>query len=433
METYLSLVAPRSEAPEKFHFWCGASAIAGVLRRHVYLPQGLFTWYPNLYILLIAPPGIAQKSTSIDTGLDMLKAIPDVVLGPDCSTWQQLITAVASSTVECLLTEINSPEPVLQPMSAITLGISEFGSFLDPKDYNMVNGLTDLYDCREKFDKQTKTSGNDFIINPCVNLIAGTTPDWMRDNFNTQFGGWGFSSRIIMLSEYRKSKVIPYPDALWGHKPVSQWMEEAGLIEDLKMMAALKGPYQMSTSAREYGTAWYTAHDQKRNDLTEARDTNPWLMYYLARKQAHMHKLAMVIAASRRNELIITCDDLRDSARHCDEVEIELVNIFRKLGVSRTQTDSKVSAVLDVIKFFFSKYNCPVPKEDLYPPLMREMTSQQMNDALDYLLKGNIIRIVAIQGKSMIELVAEDILADLGSPEASTGPRNVGSASELLQ
>lgn len=386
--------------------------IAGVLRRHVFFPQGLFTWYPNLYILLVAPPGVAQKSTSIDSGLDLLKLIPDVVLGPDCTSWQQFIKVVADSTVECLLSAPGTSELILQPMSAVTLGISEFGSLLDPRDIGMVNALTDLYDCREKFDKQTLTQGSSLILNPCVNMIAGTTPDWMRDNFNSQFGGWGFSSRIIMLSETRKSKVISYPDELWEHRPVSDWMEEAGLVDDLKSMSSMKGAYKLGKEARSYGNDWYIMHDTKRNQLLEGHDTNPWLMYYLARKQAHMHKLAMIIAASRRNELIITLDDLRDAARHCDEVEIELTNIFRRFGGdNRGPAESKSGMVLELIKFFFSKYNTLVAKEDLYPPLMRDMTSREMNDALDYLLKGNIIRLVVKGGKTMIELVAEEAAA----------------------
>ena len=46
------------EAPKHMYFWAGVSAIAGALRRKVWIDQAYFRWYPNFYICLVAPPGI---------------------------------------------------------------------------------------------------------------------------------------------------------------------------------------------------------------------------------------------------------------------------------------------------------------------------------------------------------------------------------------
>jgi hypothetical protein len=47
--------------------------------------------------------------------------------------------------------------------------------------------------------KATKTQGDNVLMNPFVNMIAGTTPKWLADNFKGHFGGWGLSSRIIFV------------------------------------------------------------------------------------------------------------------------------------------------------------------------------------------------------------------------------------------
>jgi hypothetical protein len=63
------------------------------------------------------------------------------------------------------------------PMSAITIESSEFGNLLDPQDRAMVDLLVALWDGKEgAFEKQTKGSGNDTVVNPWINIVACTTP-----------------------------------------------------------------------------------------------------------------------------------------------------------------------------------------------------------------------------------------------------------------
>ena len=39
-----------TEAPRRMHFWCGVSALAGVLRRRVWLDLKRYKIYPNFYV-----------------------------------------------------------------------------------------------------------------------------------------------------------------------------------------------------------------------------------------------------------------------------------------------------------------------------------------------------------------------------------------------
>ena len=43
-----------TESPSMFHLWVGISTIASVIDRDVYVNQGYFKIYPNLYIILVA-------------------------------------------------------------------------------------------------------------------------------------------------------------------------------------------------------------------------------------------------------------------------------------------------------------------------------------------------------------------------------------------
>ena len=134
-----------SEAPKIFHFWAGVSAVAGALRRKVWFDQIKFKWYPSFYIIFVAPPGVATKSTTADGSMDLLREVPGIKFGPDEVTWQQLVVAFAAA---------NESFPVGDewlPMSPITILASEFGMLMDFEDSKMVNLFITLWDGRKQF------------------------------------------------------------------------------------------------------------------------------------------------------------------------------------------------------------------------------------------------------------------------------------------
>src|SRR5258707_15834538 len=83
-----------SESPTTFHFWTGVSTLAGALRRRVWIDMKKFQWTPNFYIILVGPPGIAAKSTSLSMGMSLLGKVPGVKFGPESMTWQALAKAL---------------------------------------------------------------------------------------------------------------------------------------------------------------------------------------------------------------------------------------------------------------------------------------------------------------------------------------------------
>ena len=51
IKAYVDLQSAHSESPKQFHFWSAVSAIAGALRRQVWIDQRQFQWTPNMYIV----------------------------------------------------------------------------------------------------------------------------------------------------------------------------------------------------------------------------------------------------------------------------------------------------------------------------------------------------------------------------------------------
>jgi hypothetical protein len=88
-----------SESPDAYHFWTGVGTIAGTLRRRVWLDMRHFQWTPNFCIILVGPPGVANKSTTIRIGSSLLAQVDGIHFGPQSMTWQSLIQTLEQSNI----------------------------------------------------------------------------------------------------------------------------------------------------------------------------------------------------------------------------------------------------------------------------------------------------------------------------------------------
>lgn len=317
--------AKHTEAPVHMHFWAGVSAIAGALRRKVWIDMAYFKWYPNFYICLVAPPGIVSKSTTAGIAMNLLRRVPGIRFGPDVVTWPALVQAFAE------VTETFEYESLLHVMSALTLESSEFGNLLNPQDKEMVDLLVALWDGKQgSFKKATKHSGSDEIQNPWINLIACTTPSWIAGNFPEYMIGGGFTSRTIFVYADKKAKYVAYPGL---HVPANLSAQEDALVSDLEHIATnLAGEYKLTPEALAWGERWYKRHySVKPANLDMDRFGG-----YIARKQTHIHKLAMVLAASSGDSMTIHPEHLQVADNMVTDLEPDMQFVFQRIGQADT-------------------------------------------------------------------------------------------------
>jgi hypothetical protein len=309
------------EAPEHMYKWVGVSTVAGALRRKVWIDQYYFQWYPNFYVILVAPPGIVSKSTTAAIGMNLLRKVMGIRFGPDVVTWQALVTAFAEAGEAF---EINGEWITMSPL---TIESSEFGNLLNPADKQMVDLMVSLWDGKQgNFEKRTKGSGNDVVQNPWINLIACTTPSWIAGNFPEYMIGGGFTSRALFVYAEEKARYNAYPGLT---VPDHLRDIEAKLVQDLEHISLLlAGPYVLTPAAVAWGENWYKDHYATVNpNLDEERFGG-----YRARKQTHIHKLALIIAAAQRDDRIITAEDLQTANEWVTELEADMPKVFSKIG-----------------------------------------------------------------------------------------------------
>lgn len=404
ISSYVDLFGPRSEAPSHIHWWVACSMIGGACTRRIWIDEKTFRYYPNLFIVIVGPPAVISKSTVINLGVNILKDIPHIAIGADNTTYPAFIQDLSKrqSDIQDTFPD-NDMDAEWIRQCAITLPISEFGTFFKPEEEDMVNGLTDLFDCRSIMVKDTKFAGRDVVEHPFVNLIACTTPDWIRDKLTSSIGGWGLSSRIIFLWADEKTRFIPRPSKLWKLDEFEKGVQR--LTNDLFEISQLAGEITWSHDADELWSEWYKSTMTEIQEYNKQPDHNTWVSYFLGRKQVHIQKLAMILSVSRSDSLVITEQDLTNAIIKVNSVENEIKNIFTNLPQASSSALTEQSVLVRIKSEIMKTTEERILKLAVYGKVSYLVDSTTANRIVENAINRKEFKQVVAGGMTYLEIV----------------------------
>jgi len=319
------------EAPDRVHFWVGVATVAGALRRRVWIEQPKFDWAPNFYIMLVGPPGIIAKTTSMNAGMGLLEQIkPKIHFGPESMTWQALGHDLMEAKEVIVLGTGEDAEKI--PISALTIAAGEAGTLLKLDDDGLASMLITVWEGQRSyrpFRHATVSASQLDVVNPCLNVICCTTPDWLKRNFPDHMIGGGLSSRITFVYADRKRRLVAYPSRVWKDNVQRQTELRKGLIADLEEIAKLKGRFTLTDAAMDWGEAW---HERVWNGPRPPHLASARYDAYISRKQTTLHKIAMILSVVRNDDLTITPDLLEEADILLTANEQDMVKVYNSIG-----------------------------------------------------------------------------------------------------
>lgn len=283
------------EAPGSFHFWTAMSVLSAVVQRRAWLSKGIYRVYPNLYVILVAPTGRCRKTGCIKVGIELAGKIDYLNIIADKTTPEALLEALMQSKVqveddEDLLTPGMAPSNGGKTLSLDSTGFirsTEMSTFLNKSNYTsgMITLLTDLYDCPDDFTYLTRTQKPIVLDNIFINMLAGTTPEWLATNLPESAFEGGFMSRVIWVVKHWKDRVIPLED-----EPDPAKMKR--LVQMLNYIHSHQhGPMVFSDQAKQWYINWYTNNSMQVSDSEK-------LSGFHERLPDTMLKVAMLLQAA---------------------------------------------------------------------------------------------------------------------------------------
>ncbi len=377
LTTFGEWTLPRSEAPETFIFWTGLFTLASVVRRHVKIPKTMFgSWdaSPNLYVLFIAPPGAARKSTTANYTEDLLDYVPDVTKAPELITKESLLSAIVKS-----------------PDNSMAITAPEFGEFIAKSGPDMYGFLTNIFDGKKNISVSTLSRGLELAEKPCVNLLGATTPIWLADNMPESVIGGGFASRVIFIFEETVRRRKLYYDDL-DHDLLERLRQD--LVDDLVHIANdIAGDFTIEEDAKVFMTDWYLKN-------AETTSVSEYKMHgYYERRPAHIHKVAMLLHLAYADDLVITKQDFIEAINLLRQIEKKLPKTFQSVGKNTYAVDARRIAE-------YVREKKKVSQPELYSQFFHVATPNMLQEFITALVLMQEIKTV-VEGSTIFYLSPE--------------------------
>lgn len=357
-----------TDSPELFRYWAAVACVSGLLERRTWLVTKKDPLYPNLFILLVAPPGVGKSQ--IITRVNKI-----------WNLGQELRVAPSSITragLEDFMLEkhrqVNLPGVGPYTFHSVLVASSEFGNLIKEYELDQINMLNQIFDCEDQYEFATRGGGRKKIDAPHLALIAGTQPQYLAHVFPANAYGMGFTSRLIMVYASGSREGREAPD-IFGQNTASE-------IPDALAKAAVK-MYEMvgAFTLTEDVKAWL---EEKNKKWWEPTPTHPKLEHYITRRTVHILKLTMCFAAAGGRQRL----EVRDAEKALSlllRTEKEMPQIFSAMVTSGV-AELNMEFVNFAIQMYVRSGRKPVPESLLMTYMSQKLPLREIKPTIDHMV-----------------------------------------------
>jgi len=347
---YLAYVMPTTDAPVWFHVASALSLASHLINRRAWLASGLDTYFPNLWIGVIAKSG-QRKSSAINPARELLR--DDLDYGqtlPDSFTFAALVKELG---VEIRDDHENTPLPTLQEARFLcrqddeekehySRGIgyfhfSEIATFLATlgKSYNdeAKATLTDWYDCPTERTKKTTTQSKYYIYRPFISILGGSTIDWLVEGCRESDLMGGFLPRWLFFTNTSQDFELSFRDT--GDPRLRDKLQAH--CEKLK---SYQGEVRYSDEAMDAYHDWYQAF---------VKDTDAVMASWSARLAAYAHKIAIVFEAVTTRRNVIGVETSQLACKLVSRLKIDLAQMLDE-QLAFSEVDKQCNRLMELIR-----------------------------------------------------------------------------------
>lgn len=299
----------------RYTMWSALSVLATTMGRRIFVDHGHYQIHPNLYIAFVGRMGL-RKSLPVDQAQAMItETFPDYPVGASVMSREQIVGRMCSQ--DCFRTYIDGNGNTVE-WRPLALYINELENFMSINPPGMVSFLTDIYD-RKLFKADTIKHGLEPLINPCINLLACATPDFIVEKLKMRLLSGGIARRLLFVYEIIRPDRITFPV-----KSKEAYEAEGWCKEHLRLIVTLAGEFKWSQEGRTFFDQWFRNLPAVDDKVLEG--------FYEA-KDVLVTKVAMLIAvANEKPELLLTKDVLTAGVAFIESIEENLPKLTIAVG-----------------------------------------------------------------------------------------------------
>jgi hypothetical protein len=305
-----------TETPELIHLWCALSCLAGASERRLWLNRGMFNIYGNLFVILVGPPGVIAKTTSIKNTTRILRRC-NCEVTEAISTKEKIMDSMVNSFQ---LHKLSDTETF--PHTSVTFALGELNALL-VAGTDMVLFLTRVWDEYDSLIDGTIKRGTQEVINPCFNMIGAATTDWFGKAISNDMLSSGFLARCVIA--YAKQKRCREPKPHVGREELEAFDK---CLDVLVWLKEAFGEVQMSKEAEDLYADWYI-------NLAEDYTDSPKLAGYYERKaKTFVLKVGMLLALGDCR-LTVETKDIKNALKIFDYTEPAIQACYAMAGANK--------------------------------------------------------------------------------------------------
>lgn len=358
-------------SPEIFRLWAGIGLVAGCMERRVWAETGQQVTFPNLYVLLVAPPGVG-KTSAIKVAEDLWSEVKGLHTAPDSMTAASMLDALG----EAHRVIVREGKPVAEYHSLI-LPADEFSVFCPAYDLEFLGRLNKIYDNPRRLRVRRKYLKEEVnILHPQLNILSGAQPGLLASLLPEEAWSMGFTRRLLMIYAGSGPQV-----ELFATGP-DRGDLRAEIVKRLAALAAMFGKMYWESDAARKIVEWHRAGGPPK-------PTHSKLSHYCSVRTQHVAKLCMVASASRAADYRITLADVDRALSWLLQAELLMPDIFREM-VGKSDGD-----VIRELHFFlwrlWSRDKKPLHESRLINFLKDRVTHEKVLRIIELSERANII------------------------------------------
>lgn len=302
-------------SPPLFRKWAAISAIAGALERKVWIKSLSAKLYPNMYVVLVAPPGVGKTEVTWRIR-SMWENLEEHKIAATSVTKASLIDELADANRRVMTGVPTNP---VDTFNSLLLCVNELGVLIPAYENEFMNTLTDLWDCKHYSERKRTSKLEIEITNPQLNFLAGCTPSYLMHVLPE--GAWdqGFLSRTMLIYSGDRQLRSLFAETEFD---TEEWDR---LKQQLTDISNLYGEIKFTDEAAKLMDGFHLSDGEPKPD-------HPKLISYTIRRTVHLLKLCMVACVSRYDDLIVTVEDFERAFNWLIEAEQNMPDIFKAMS-----------------------------------------------------------------------------------------------------